>query len=296
MKSKPRDSETGRLPGDEGKPDLRIDTQRVLKLTTQFLQTAVRRARLKGVVVGLSGGVDSALAAALAVRALGKAAVFPIYLPSPASSSQSGKDAAAVAKFLGLTLREISIAPVVSGYLETLPDGVNKLAKLRRGNFQARARMSVLFDCAMEKGCGVLGTSNKTELMLGYGTWHGDMACSFNPLGDLYKTQIWQLARHLDLPAAVIDKAPTADLWAGQTDESELGLTYRTADEILALYVDAGLDPNELSGRGYRQSVVDRVLKLHAHSHFKRNLPLICKLSRRTIGIDYLYPADWQGE
>ena len=228
---------------------------------------------------------------ALAVRALGKAAVFPIYLPSPASSSQSGKDASAVAKFLGLKLREISIAPVVSGYLESLP----KSANLRRGNFQARARMSILFDCAMEKGCGVLGTSNKTELLLGYGTWHGDMACSFNPLGDLYKTQIWQLSRHLDLPAAVIDKAPTADLWAGQTDESEMGLTYREADEILALYVDAGLDPSELAGRGYRQSVVDRVLKLHAHSHFKRNLPLICKLSRRTLGIDYLYPADWQG-
>ncbi len=278
--------------GSGAAPDLSIDPKWALPLLEQFLRAAVRRARLKGVVIGLSGGVDSALAAALAARALGPENVHPVYLPSAVSSPQSRRDAAAVARKFKLKLAEISIAPQVDDYLARLPPS----AAVRRGNFQARARMAVLFDRAMARGCGVLGTSNKSELLLGYGTWHGDMACSFNPLGDLYKTQVRQLSRALKLPAAVIRKPPTADLWAGQTDETELGISYEMADRILALYVDAGLAPDEITARGYPEKMVNLVKTRVQRSHFKRNLPLIAKLSRRTIGIDFLYPADWQGE
>lgn len=273
-------------------PDLHLDPKWALPLLEQFLRTAVRRAHLRGVVVGLSGGIDSALAAALAVRALGPGSVHAIYLPSPVSAAQSRRDAAAVARKLRVGLEEIPIAPMVNGYLAGLP----RDARLRRGNYQARARMAVLFDRAMARGCGVLGTSNKTELLLGYGTWHGDMACSFNPLGDLYKTQVRQLSKALKLPAGVIRKAPTADLWAGQTDEAEMGITYALADEILALYVDAGLAAREITARGYPEAAVSLTLTRLRNSHFKRNLPLIPKLARRTVGIDFLYPADWQGD
>jgi NAD+ synthase len=278
--------------GGGNAPDLTIDPKWALPLLEQFLRTAVRRAHLNGVVIGLSGGVDSALAAALAARALGPDKVHPVYLPSAVSSPKSRQDAAAAAKKFNLKLAEVSIAPQVDDYLARLPANAN----LRRGNFQARSRMAVLFDRAMALGCGVLGTSNKTELLLGYGTWHGDMASSFNPLGDLYKTQIWQLSRALKLPQSVIRKPATADLWAGQTDEAEMGITYELADQILALYIDAGLAPAEVIARGYPEKLVKLVQAKIRRSHFKRNLPLIPKLSRRTIGIDYLYPADWQGE
>jgi NAD+ synthase len=158
----------------------------------------------------------------------------------------------------------------------------------------ARTRMAVLFDLSARERALVLGTSNKTELLLGYGTWYGDMASSLNPIGDLYKTQVWHLARHLGLPESVVTKAPSADLWQGQTDEAEMGLTYAEADAILYLLVDERCTMEETaSAAGVPLDRVAKVLRMIEGSQFKRRLPVLCKLSHRTIGIDFRYPRDW---
>ncbi|HEY4575385.1 MAG TPA: NAD+ synthase, partial [Thermoanaerobaculia bacterium] len=198
---------------------------------TSFIRDAVETSGTRGVVVGLSGGVDSSLSAALAARALGPERVHGFLLPYRTSSPESAQDARAVAEHLGIPHRMIDISPMVDAYFEIEADAPAE----RRGNKMARERMTILFDQAKKLDALVLGTSNKTEILLGYSTVFGDNASSLNPLGDLYKCQIWQLSRHLGLPAEVIDKAPSADLWPGQTDEGELGFSYETADEVLYL-------------------------------------------------------------
>jgi NAD+ synthase len=183
----------------------------------------------------------------------------------------------------------VDITPMVDAYFDAAGDA----PALRRGNFMARARMAVLFDRSAREGYLVLGTSNKTELLLGYGTWYGDMASSLNPIGDLYKGQVRQLSRHMDLPAAVIDKAPSADLWPDQTDEGEMGLTYAEADAILCLLVDERYTVEEVAAAGHPLPLVERVLSMVEGSQYKRRLPIIAKLSQRTVGIDFRYPRDW---
>jgi len=162
----------------------------------------------------------------------------------------------------------------------------------RRGNKMARERMTILFDQAKKLGCLVLGTSNKTEILLGYSTVFGDNASSLNPLGDLYKQQVWRLAAHLDLPQQVIAKKPSADLWPGQTDEAELGLTYDVADEVLHLLFDAGLRPHEVVGLGYDEGAVQRIVRLEQANRFKRRLMLIARLSGSAINLDQEIPRD----
>jgi NAD+ synthase len=255
---------------------------------TDFIRDAVEISRTRGVVVGLSGGVDSALAAALAVRALGPERVHPFVLPYRTSSPDSAADAEVVAAQLGVTARLIDISPMIDAYFANEADAGDG----RRGNKMARERMTILFDQAKKLGCLVLGTSNKTEILLGYSTVFGDNASSLNPLGDLYKQQVWQLAAHLELPPRVVAKRPSADLWPGQTDESELGVTYEVADEVLYLLFDVGLRPPEVVELGYEESAVRRIVGLEEANRFKRRLMLIARLSGSAINLDQEIPRD----
>ncbi len=255
---------------------------------TSFIRDAVETSGTQGVVVGLSGGIDSSLSAALAARALGPERVHGFLLPYRTSSPESERDARAVAEHLGIPHRVIDISPMVDAYFEMEPDAPAD----RRGNKMARERMTILFDQAKKLDALVLGTSNKTEILLGYSTVFGDNASSLNPLGDLYKHQIWQLSRHLGLPAEVIDKAPSADLWPGQTDEGELGFSYETADEVLYLLFDMGLRPDEVVARGYDERVVKRIVSLEARFRFKRRLMLIARLSGSAVNLDQEIPRD----
>ena len=254
-----------------------------------FVADAVATAGARGVTVGLSGGVDSALAAALAARALGSGRVHAIFMPYRTSSPESARDAAAVAECLALPLATLSISAQIDAYFDAVDPAADAV---RRGNKMARERMTILFDQAKKLGCLVLGTSNKTEILLGYSTVFGDNASSFNPLGDLYKQQVWQLSRALGLPRAVVDKRPSADLWPGQTDEDELGFDYATADEVLYLLFDQGLLEAEVVERGYPEPVVRRIVALERANRFKRRLMLIARLSGSAINLDREIPRD----
>src|SRR6185295_6035575 len=253
-----------------------------------FIRDAVETSGTQGVVVGLSGGVDSSFAAALAARALGPERVHGFLLPYRTSSPDSERDARAVAEHLGIPHRVIDISPMVDAYFAMESDA----GPDRRGNKMARERMTILFDQAKKLSCLVLGTSNKTEILLGYSTVFGDNASSLNPLGDLYKTQVWQLARHLGLPPQVIDKPPSADLWPGQTDEGDIGVDYATADEVLYLLFDLDLRPEEIVARGYEEHVVRRIVALEQQFRFKRRLMLIARLSGSAVNLDQEIPRD----
>jgi NAD+ synthase len=255
---------------------------------TAFVRDAVGTAGAEGVVLGLSGGVDSALAAGLAARALGSERVRAFYLPYRSSSPDSRTDAEATAEAFGLSLATIDITPMIDAYfaVERAADAV------RRGNKMARERMTILFDQAKKLGCLVLGTSNKTEILLGYSTVFGDNASSLNPLGDLYKQQVWQLSRHLGVPEGVVSKQPSADLWPGQTDEGDLGFDYQMADEVLYLMFDQGLAGEEVVDRGYPEAVVGRIIELEHRNRFKRRLMLIARLSGSAVNLDREIPRD----
>lgn len=259
-----------------------------VKVLTSFIRDAVETSGTSGVVVGLSGGVDSSLSAALAAQALGPERVHGFLLPHRTSNPASEQDARTVAEHLGVPHRVIDISPMIDAYFAMESDA----DPVRRGNKMARERMTILFDQAKKRNALVLGTSNKTEILLGYSTVFGDNASSLNPLGDLYKAQIRQLSRHLGLPAAVIDKAPSADLFPGQTDEGDLGFDYRTADEVLYLLFDEGLRPEEVVARGYDERVVQRILTYEQRFRFKRRLMLIARLSGSAVNLDQEIPRD----
>jgi NAD+ synthase len=261
-------------------------TVRVLALAlSQTLDDAARA----GYVVGLSGGLDSALAAAIAVRAVGPASVHPLFMPGPHTSAASAGAARHVADHLGLALETVDLAPS----LDAAPglDGDPR----RRGNFAARLRMALLYDHAARRDALVLGTGNKSEIALGYTTLWGDMAADVWPLGDLYKTQVLAIARAIGLPPAVIDRAPSAELWDGQTDEVELGFTYRVADRVLYYYLEERRRPAEIHDIETSAAEVERVLaRVRSQAH-KRRLPTVVKLSTRTIGHDFHHPRAWRG-
>jgi NAD+ synthase len=273
---------------DQVKARLTLNAPLAEAVLTGFIRDAVETSGTQGVVVGLSGGVDSSFAAALAARALGPERVHGFLLPYRTSSPDSERDARTVAEHLAVPHRVIDISAMVDAYFALESDA----GPDRRGNKMARERMTILFDQAKKLSCLVLGTSNKTEILLGYSTVFGDNASSLNPLGDLYKTQVWQLSRHLGLPAQVIDKPPSADLWPGQTDESELGIDYATADEVLYLLFDMGLRPEEVTGRGYDERVVHRIVALEQQFRFKRRLMLIARLSGSAVNLDQEIPRD----
>jgi len=269
--------------------ELRINADLACHILRLFIRDEVLKVGAVGVVVAVSGGIDSALAFWLAVEALGPQAVVGVALPYRQSSKDSLVDARALARALETELIEIDITPQIDAYFEANPTEDQN----RRGNKMARERMSVVYDISQERSMLVLGTSNKSELLLGYGTLHGDMAHALNPLGDLYKTQVYQLARHLRLPEALVSKRPSADLFAGQLDEDDLGFTYAQADRVLYHLVDLREPREKLEHLGLAPSVVDAVLDRVRRNQFKRRPPLIAKLSSRTVEIDFRYPRDW---
>ncbi len=261
------------------------------KVLVRFLREEFRKRGRKKAVLGLSGGLDSAVSAALAARALGPKNVLGLIMPYGKAFPADVRDAEALARRLGIRHKTIDIAPQVDAYFAAHPTRDRVL----RGNKMARERMSILYDHSAREGALVLGTSNKTELLIGYGTIHGDMACALNPVGDLYKTQVRELAAHLRLPAAIRKKAPTAGLWPGQTDEGEIGLSYAELDDILYALVDERRSLKDLAAAGARRAVVGRVVRMIKGSEFKRRLPPIAKLSPRSVGHDFLYPVGREG-
>jgi NAD+ synthase len=268
---------------------LAVDCDLVIEILTGFVREEVRKVGFERGVVGLSGGIDSALTLAVVCRALGPENVLPVIMPYRASSPASERDARLVAAQLGTTPLVVDISPQIDAYFDRHPDADRN----RRGNKMARERMSILYDLSLARAALVVGTSNKTELLLGYGTIHGDMAHALNPLGDLYKTQIFALARHLGLPAAVIEKAPSADLWEGQSDEEELGFEYAAVDQLLHQMIDERRTRAELHGLGFDDAFVKQIQRRVRDSQYKRRPPLIAKLSNRTIDRDFRYPRDW---
>jgi NAD+ synthase len=268
---------------------LQIDTGIAGRLITDFIRSEVTRTGLTRGVIGLSGGVDSALVAVLAASALGTENVRAILMPYRTSNPESRADAELLLKNLGISHRVIDITPMVDPYLEAYVGESER----RRGNVMARERMIVLYDQSEEFGALVIGTSNKTEALLGYTTLYGDNAAAIQPIGDLYKTQVWQLAGAVGVPERIVKKAPSADLWHGQTDEGELGFTYAMADEILFLLVDERRTPEDVIELGYEERVVREIIRRIQRNQFKRVLPPVAKLSPRTIGTDFLYPRDW---
>jgi NAD+ synthase len=258
-------------------------------LLVKFLRSEAGKFGFSRAVLGISGGVDSSVSAALAARAFGPKNVLGAILPYRTSHPDSEADAVRVAEKLGIERRRIEITAMVDGYCAE--NGV--VERIRRGNVMARCRMVVLYDLSAEWKGLVIGTSNKTEILLGYSTQFGDAASALNPIGDLYKHQVWQLARHLDLPKSVIEKAPSADLFEGQTDEAELGFTYAEVDRLLVRMVDQRWSRDELLRGGFDAKFVDEVARRIALNQYKRLPPVIAKVSERTINHDFRYLRSW---
>lgn len=253
---------------------LELDVELVRRHLTAWLRDQLQRAGFGRAVIGLSGGIDSSLSCFLTAEAIGAENVLALWIPYRTSNPVHFADARQVAEMLGVTLKTVEITPMVDPYLEQFPD----MPARRRGNVMARARMIVLYDHSEIWQGLVVGSSNKTEWWLGYGTLYGDMACALNPLGDLYKTQVRQLARAMGVPAQIIAKPPTADLWPGQTDEGELGFTYADMDRALYLLIDCGLSTEEAVQRGLPPALVQGMWQRVQATEFKRRLPLVAKL------------------
>ncbi|MDQ2864728.1 MAG: NAD+ synthase [Candidatus Eremiobacteraeota bacterium] len=263
------------------------------KITAQWLvafltDELIARRNIGRAVIGLSGGVDSAVTTYLCARALGAANVYTFRMPYVTSSAASLDDAQAVVDALGVQCRTIEITAAVDGYLREEPDADGR----RRGNVMARTRMLVLFDQSAKLGALPVGTGNKTERLLGYFTWHADDTPPVNPLGDLFKSQVWELARYLGVPAALIDKAPSADLEADQTDEGDLGITYARADAILAQML-LGYSDAQLVAHGFTPPDVALVRNRVDSTHWKRHLPTTAMLTNTAINEFYLRPVDY---
>ena len=277
------------MPVDQYLDRLTINTDLACRLLIDFIRQETTRVGFSRAVVGLSGGIDSALVAFLAAETLGPENVLGIRMPYKSSSAESLEHAQLVIDALGIVHDTIEITPMVDPLLARFPD----MSKGRAGNIMARQRMIILFDQSVAFNGLVMGTSNKTESLLGYTTVFGDNAAALHPLGDLYKHQVRQLARAMGVPSVIIDKPPSADLWVGQTDEGELGYTYDEADQLLFLLVDKRYSTEDAVAAGFSESFVDRVWKTMQRSQYKRRLPIIPKLSQRTIGYDFLYLRDW---
>lgn len=268
-----------------------INTDLARKILVNFIRDAVTKVGFSKAVIGLSGGIDSALSAFLAVEALGAENVTAVRMPYRTSSENSLSDAQKVIDQLGIASMTVPITPMVEPLIEQFPD----MSSLRKGNIMARQRMIVLYDQSSALQALVVGTSNKTEALLGYTTLYGDSAAAFQPIMDLYKTQVRQLARALNIPSSVIDKPPSADLWIGQTDEDELGYTYEEVDKVLYLLVEGRYTVDEAAEQGFDRQFVANVWRRVERNHYKRTVPYVAKLSVRSIGHDFLYLRDWAG-
>lgn len=277
------------LQAPKAQESLELNWPLVADFLTRFIREELAWRGYEKAIVAVSGGVDSATTLALAVRALGREQVHALFLPHRDSSPLSREHANLVAETFGVDLEEVDITPMVEGYAAMTPD----LTPHRKGNLMARARMMVLFDKSQAYQALPLGTGNKTERLFGYFTWHGDDTPPVNPLGDLYKTQVWGLARHLGVPQAVVEKVPTADLIPGQTDEGDLGVRYLRADAILEHYLK-GYPDAYMESLGYTQEEIERVKERVNRTHWKRALPTVALLSSTAIGEFYLRPLDYR--
>lgn len=253
---------------------LRIDTDGVRGLIVDFIRQQMGKAGFQRAVIGLSGGVDSATSCFLTVEALGAENVLALRMPYRTSGPDTLTDAQAVIDLLGIPSDTVDITPMVEPLFQHFPD----MDAVRRGNVMARVRMIVLYDQSAAWNGLVIGTGNRTEALLGYTTLYGDAACAFNPIGDLYKTQLRQLAAALGVPRQIIEKPPSADLWPGQTDEGELGFTYAAVDQVLYLLFDEGASPEEVVAAGFERAFVERVLEIVRRTEFKRRLPPVARI------------------
>lgn len=250
---------------------LRLDSARACDRIVMFINEQLSQAGYRRVVLGLSGGIDSALVAALCAQAAGAENVLGVLMPYRTSNPESEAHAHLVAEALGIPTERFEITGMVQPLLERHPD----MDARRMGNIMARCRMIALYDQSAAFGGLVAGTSNRTETLLGYFTLFGDAAAAFKPIAHLFKCQVRQLARHLSVPSLVIAKAPSADLWQGQTDEGELGFTYDDADQILYLLTEQGLSLDHITGLGFRRPIVESVLRRMASTAFKRREPAV---------------------
>ncbi len=269
--------------------DLSINPSLVRGLLTRFIHTEITRTGLSRAVLGLSGGIDSALVAYLAAEALGPENLLCARMPYRTSSQDSLDHAMLVIQDLGVPYLDIPITEMADGLISKFPE----MSAMRKGNIMARCRMITLYDQSEAFKGLVIGTGNKTEILLGYSTLYGDSAHALNPIGDLYKAQVRQLSREVGVPQPIIGKAPSADLWAGQTDEQELGFTYEEADKLLYLLVDHRYSPEECVEAGFKREFVDTVIRRVRCNHFKRVMPPVAKITTRTVGYDFLYLRDW---
>ena len=270
-------------------PRLAINSELATRILTGFIRDSVAKAGMSRAVIGLSGGIDSAVSAYLSAKALGADQVLALRMPYSTSSADSMNDAQAVIEDLQLPQLTVPISEMADALIKRFPD----MNRLRRGNIMARMRMIALYDQSMAWGGLVMGTSNKTEFLLGYSTIYGDSGVALHPIADLYKCQVRQMARYLAVPSAIIDKPPSADLWAGQTDEDELGFSYDDADQALFLLVDERYTVDEVIAEGFERDFVLKIWERVKANHYKRTMPNIAKLSKRSIGHDFLYLRDY---
>ena len=268
---------------------LKINPELVAEILCRFIRVEIRRAGFERAVVGLSGGIDSSVVTFLCARALGPQNVLAVTMPYKTSSEATRHDSQAVIDQLGVRTVDVPITDQIDAYFAQFSDA----SQLRLANKCARERMTVLYDQSAAFGALVAGTSNKSELLLGYGTQFGDMASAVNPVGDLYKTQLYHLAAYLNVPEQIRAKEPTGDLWIGQTDEGELGFSYAEVDRLLVLMVDRRWRRAELLQAGFAVEFVDRVATMIRRNHYKRRMPVIAKLSHRTMDRDFRYARDW---
>lgn len=271
------------------KIDLTINTDLTRSIITGFIRSEIQRAGLQRAVLGLSGGVDSALSCFLAAEALGPQNVLAIRLPYKTSSQDSLDDAQAVIDKTGVQSMTIPISSMVDPLIGQFPD----MDSIRKGNIMARMRMVVWYDQSAAFEGLVIGNGNKTEILLGYTTLYGDSGAALVPLGDLYKTQVRQMAAAVGVPEQIIQKPPSADLWKGQTDEGELGFSYAEVDQLLYLLVDERYSVEDCVRAGFDEKFVQCVIERIRRNQFKRIMPPVARLSSRTTGYDFLYLRDW---
>ena len=255
---------------------LDLNLKEVHNELVEFLRENFKKAGFSKAVLGLSGGIDSALVAYLLRDALGKENVLAIMMPYKSSNPDSLNHAKLVIEDLKINSKTIEITDMIDAYFKNEKEATS----LRMGNKMARERMSILFDYSWKENSLVVGTSNKTEIYLGYSTQFGDSACALNPIGDLYKTNIWDLSRYLKIPNELIEKKPSADLWEGQTDEQEMGLTYKEADQVLYRMLEENKTVEEVLAEGFNKDLVDNIVRRMNRSEYKRRMPLIAKIKR----------------
>jgi len=255
---------------------LDLNLKEVHNELVEFLRENFKKAGFSKAVLGLSGGIDSALVAYLLRDALGKENILAIMMPYKSSNPDSLNHAELVIEDLKINSKTIEITDMIDAYFKNEKEA----SSLRMGNKMARERMSILFDYSSKENALVVGTSNKTEIYLGYSTQFGDSACALNPIGDLYKTNIWDLSRYLKIPNELIEKKPSADLWEGQTDEQEMGLTYKEADQVLYRMLEENKTVEEVLGEGFNKDLVDNIVRRMNRSEYKRRMPLIAKIKR----------------